>query len=199
MIVLGKLKFMPDPVMKTTTTQIDVRVHTTDMRVYGIMHVLPQSEISSVLNNNRLFFPMTHCKVYKRGLRHPPKQENLQFEPEFLAVPKEKVIWLDTGEKTKVFAPAVQLRSLYLFFGAYLLKGDFLILPSVRTSDFLVRAVIEKPFQYFFNAQLCLPVAGKPLKEAKVVEQFTVITVNLKNVAGVFDLEQDDLTDFGDL
>lgn len=184
---------MDHVIMKTDTAKLNVRVHTLNMRIYGTMHTLPQGEIGSVLNNNRLFFPMTDCQVFKRGLRHPPKPADLQFEPEFLAVPKDKVLWLDAGDNKKVFAPGVKLRSLYLLFSGYVLKGDFLILPSVRSSDFLVRAIVEKPFQYFFNAELILPLEGQKLSEARVVERFDAMTVNLKNVAGVFNVKDDDM------
>ena len=183
--------------MKTPTTKVSVRVHTTTMRIYGTMHLLPQSDVSGILNNNRLFFPMTDCQIFKKGLRHPPLPEDAQFDAEFLAVPKDKVLWLDLGDTNKIFAPGVELRTLYLLFPGYVLKGDFLILPSVRTSDFLVRAVVERPFQYFFNVELYLPRQGKPLQEAAVVERLTAITVNLNNVAGVFNVK-DDLNEFPD-
>ncbi len=183
--------------MKTPTTKLNVRVHTSNMLIYGIMHLLPQGDISGLLNNNRLFFPLTEAKVFKRGLKHPPSLEDLHFEPEFLAVPKEKVLWLNVGDSSRVFAPGVQLRSIHLLFSGYVLRGNFLILPSVRTSDFLVRAVVEKPFQYLFNAELLLPPQGKS-KEARVIERFPVITVNLGSVAGVFDSKDDvmDLPEF---
>ncbi|MCA9837211.1 MAG: hypothetical protein KC422_09850 [Trueperaceae bacterium] len=183
--------------MKTPTTKVSVRVHTTTMRIYGTMHLLPQGDVSGILNNNRLFFPMTDCQIFKKGLRHPPLPEDAQFDAEFLAVPKDKVLWLDLGDTNKIFAPGVELRTLYLLFPGYVLKGDFLILPSVRTSDFLVRAVVERPFQYFFNVELYLPRQGKPLQEAAVVERLTAITVNLNNVAGVFNVK-DDLNEFPD-
>ena len=115
--------------MKTPTTPVKARVHTQNMRIYGTLHLLPQGDISGLLNNNRLFFSMTECKVYKKGLRHPPLPEGLHFEPNFLAVPKEKVLWIDVGDSNKVFSPGVELRSLYLLYPGYVLKGDFLILP----------------------------------------------------------------------
>ena len=177
--------------MKTPTVKINTRVYTSNMRIYGTVHVLQQGDISGLLNGNRLFFPMTECKVYKFGLKHPPKSEDLQFRPEFLAVPKERVWWLTTGDTNKHLNARTEMRKLFLLYPGYVLKGDVLIFPRIRTSDFLVRAVVERPFQYLYNAEVLIPRQGHGMTEAHILEQFPVVTVNLANVAGVFDIKDD--------
>jgi hypothetical protein len=165
------------------------RVYTSTLRVYGHLHTAPQSEISSIFNHQRPFFPMTDCKVYKAGFSSQPQDRDLMATPEFLIIPKDSVLWV-AGLEAKDLVRR-DIRNLYLIYDQYILKGEVSIPANVRLSDFLSRAVHEKPFQYLFNLEMRVPQEGKPLLESPVAERLEVALVNVSKASGLFDITED--------
>ena len=134
---------------------------------------------------------MTECRVFRRGVAHPPSAQDLSSEPDFLVIPKDTVLWVSAKENTP--APQTQARrNLYVMYpeGDYVLKGDFAMPENVRIADFLVRTFSERAFHRLYNAELRLTTSGQDLVRTGATERFDMVTLNLKQVAGVFDVSE---------
>jgi hypothetical protein len=147
-----------------------------------------QADISSIFNHQRPFFPMTECKVYKKGI-FKVEAKDLMATPEFLIVPKDSVLWVG-GLEGKPLARQ-NVRNLYLIYDHYVLKGEVSLPGTARLSDFLSRTIHEKPFQYLFNVEVRVPEAGKPLLALPVTQWFQLALVNISKASGLFDIAED--------
>jgi hypothetical protein len=179
-------------VYKQPTLAAAARIYTSTFRIYGDLHLPPQADVAGLLNNPRPYLPVTNCRIYRHGVIHPPAETDLTGKPEFVIIPKDSVLWVTTEQSQGIENPN-QLRNLYLLYPDthYVLKGDFPIATNVRISDFLVRAFNERSFHYLYNAELRLVGQGQDLLRAPAIELFSIVTVNLKKVAGVFDVAED--------
>jgi hypothetical protein len=187
-------------VYKAPTVATPASVITTTLRIHGQLHTPPQADLASVMNHSRPFFPMTGCTVYKPNLYkadavYKPGLETSSTELEltrsdFLIVPKETVLWIAEPE-TDDLEVRRSYRNLYLLYSDYILKGEVNVPSNLRISDFLTRAVSEKPFQYLYRVEVRLPESGRSLTESKVGERLEVALVNLRKVAGFYDISED--------
>jgi hypothetical protein len=177
-------------VYKSPTVPSPATVITSSLRFYGQVHTPPQADLASVLNHPRPFFPMTECSVYKPGLEHPPAQDLRMTHSDFLIVPKATVLWIAEPE-TNDLEVRRSYRNLYVLLDHYILKGEVNIPTNVRLSDFLVRSVAEKPFQYLYRIEVRQPDPSKSLSESNIVSRLEVALVNLRNVAGFYDISED--------
>ena len=178
---------------KQPTRPVKARVYTATLRIYGTLHLPPQGDIASLFNNPRPYFPMTDCQIFRRGVAHPPEQTDLTSKPSFLIIPKDTVLWVTANEGNAPLPAGRDSRNLYVLYpdSEYALKGEFPIAAGVRISDFLVRSFNDRSFHYLYRAELRLPGGGQDLVRARAVESFEVVTVNLRNVAGVFDVSEE--------
>jgi hypothetical protein len=179
-------------VYKQPTLTISARIYTSTFRIYGDLHLPPQADVAGLLNNPRPYAPVTSCRIYQHGIIHPPAAAELTGSPEFVIIPKDSVLWVTMEQSQEIQYPN-QLRNLYLLYPDtnYVLKGNFPIAPNVRISDFLVRAFNERSFHYLYNVELRLVEQGQDLLRAPAIELFSMVAVNLKKVAGVFDVAED--------
>jgi hypothetical protein len=177
-------------VYKAPTVATPASVSTTTFRIYGQVHTPPQADLASVLNHSRPFFPMTDCKIYKPGLESPPAPELKMTESDFLIVPKENVLWLAEPEADDLEVRR-SYRNLYLLYSDYILKGEVNVPINLRISDFLTRAVAEKPFQYLYRVEVRLPQGGVSIMDSKVGGRLEVALVNLRKVSGFYDISED--------
>jgi hypothetical protein len=175
---------------KAPTVATPATVITKALRIIGQVHTPPQADLASVMNHPRPFFPMTGCQLYKSGLEFPPAPDQKHSQSEFLILPKDNVLWVAEPESDDLEIRR-SYRNLYFLYDDYLIKGEVNIPSNVRLSDFLTRAVTEKPFQYVYRAQVRLFKPDAPLTESSVVIQHEVALVNLKNVLGFYDISED--------
>ena len=134
---------------------------------------------------------MTNCRVFRRGVAHPPQAQDLSGEPDFLVIPKDTVLWVVAQGDTPA-PPKQPRRNLYVLYpeGDYVLKGDFPMPENVRIADFLVRTFSERAFHQLYKAELRLTTEAQDLVRAGATERFDLVTLNLKQVAGVFDVSE---------
>jgi hypothetical protein len=177
-------------VYKTPTVPSPATVITQSLRFHGQVHTPPQADLASVMNHPRPFFPITECSVYKLGLEHPPAQELRVTNSDFLILPKETVLWIAEPESDDLEVRR-SYRNLYVLFNQYILKGEVNIPSNVRLSDFLVRSVAEKPFQYLYRVEVRKPDPSRALTESNIVSRLEVDLVNLRNIAGFYDVSED--------
>lgn len=178
---------------KQPTRPVEARVYTATLRIYGTLHLPPQGDVAGLFNNPRPYFPMTDCEIFRRGVAHPPEQTDLTSKPGFLIIPKDTVLWVTSKEGNSVKPTGRDSRNLYVLYpgSEYALKGEFPISAGVRISDFLVRSFNDRSFHYLYHTELRIPGHGQDLVRAHAVEKFDVVTVNLRNVAGVFDVSEE--------
>jgi hypothetical protein len=177
-------------VYKAPTVATPATIITSVLRFVGQVHTPPQADLASVMNLPRPFFPMTSCQVYKSGLEFPPASDQKHSHSEFLIVPKNDVLWIAEPESDDLEVRR-SYRNLYFLYDTYLIKGEVNIPSNVRLSDFLSRAVAERPFQYVYRAQVRLPKPDLPLTESSVVVQLEVALINLRKVLGFYDISED--------
>jgi hypothetical protein len=187
---LSNFFWYPSTVYKAPTIATPASVMTLDLRVYGQIHTPPQADLASVMNHPRPFFPMTQCVLYKPSLEFPPAPDLKLSGSDFLVLPKSNVLWIAEPESNDLEVRR-SYRNLYLLYSTYLLKGEVNIPGSVRLSDFLTRSLTEKAFQYMYRVEVRLPKPDGSLLDSKVIGQFEVVLVNLRNVAGFYDISED--------
>lgn len=172
----------------------EVRVYTTQFRIYGRMHLPNNRGTAEFLNgDDRPHVTMTACTMYASGIDHPPKREDFRYETEFAAVPKDQVAWVIGGGRQSADPnlPAEE-RQVYLVYPNYVLTGRLAMRPKIRTSDFLVEAMGRRPFQSMLDARVMLPREDESLFRLPAVERFDAVVVNLRAAGGIFDLVPND-------
>ena len=179
---------MPQP-QTAALRAVKARVYTESLRIHGELHLHPKGDAAKLLNGSRPYLSLSNCQVYRQGSAHPPQARDLRAEPEFLVIPKESVLWLASED-----APPPQTqqgRNLYVLYpeSDYVLKGEFPAPQGVRLSDFLTRSFGEKSFHVLHRAELRL-ASSNDLVRAGAMERFSHLTLNMKKVAGVFDLAE---------
>jgi len=176
--------------LKAKVSSYEARIISSDFRVYGMVHLAAHVSTTRMLNNTRRpFVPVTRCRVYRPGFQHPPAEEELLYEPHFLALPKRGVRWLVGGEADEA-SPGIELetRKLFALFEDYVLSGNLRLAPGARVSDYLIGGDGLRPFQNLFDAELRLPQRGITLVELPVAQRFPFVTVNFGAVGGLFDV-----------
>lgn len=82
----------------TPSDPLNVRVHTSDARVYGRAHHARGISTARTLNNDdRPHVPITDATIYTQGLEHPPEPTTLAYTTHFVAIPKRNIHWLAGG------------------------------------------------------------------------------------------------------
>lgn len=174
---------------KTNVETLEGRVYTDQYRVYGLLHALAEAGMVEHLNNKtKVFLPVVDAMVYDRGHSHPPTLESFHASPPFMAVPKEKILWVLGGTPATQTTRKFESRRMAVFFGNYFLRGDLRLVPGARTSDFLNGVWAEKPFQCLYDASLVVLSERRPLAEITPLETFDFVTLNLRNTTGVCEL-----------
>ncbi|MGL4612285.1 MAG: DUF6812 domain-containing protein [Trueperaceae bacterium] len=172
---------------KAPTVATPARVFTTTHRIHGYVHTPPQADLASVMNHTRPFLALTQCRIYKHSLS---LTETALASSEFLIILKENVLWVAEPETDALEVRRSQ-RNVYLLYTDYVLKGEINVPPHVRISDFLVRALHEKAFQYLHRVEVRLLQKGGLLESSQIKERHDVALVNLRQVAGVYDISED--------
>lgn len=177
---------------------MESRIYTNEFRLYGHLHIPDFLGTARLLNlTDRPYLPVTTCKVYDAGFRHPPESEALQYETEFAAVPKEHILWVLGGRPE---APAdharKEARLVYVMYPSYVLTGQLYIMPSQRVSDYLHTVFTDRPFQDLHGARVLLPRRDAPLAEFEELQHHEFVTINLKQAGGVFDVSRHGGTGF---
>ena len=169
---------------------VEGRVYTAEFRLYGMLHPPRSIGISHMLNlGDRPYVPVTRCMVYGHGFTHPPEHVSLQYETEFAAIPKTRVLWMVGGNADQVSEHVSrEPRVVYLMFAQYVLSGTLHLPPGQRVSDFLLTALTDRPFHNLLNARVLRPRQGVPIASFEVVQNHPFVTVNLKNAGGIFDV-----------
>lgn len=172
----------------------EARVHTTQFRIYGQMHLPDARGTATFLNaDERRHLAMTDCTMYATGIEQPPARQDFRYETAFAAIPKDQVAWL-VGGHTQPADPGMpqESRQVYLVYPNYVLAGRLELRPNQRTSDFLGDAMDRRPFQTLFEARVMRPEADVSLWRLPLVERFEFVVVNLRSAGGIFDLEPDE-------
>jgi hypothetical protein len=153
-------------------------------RVYGTIYLVPGSGTADLLNQERVYLPVTGALVYSPGFRHPPEAQDLKASTGFLALRKERIQWVVGGKASepRTSPGLLERRRLAFLFGDYLLAGELLLPRGVRLSDFLSQA---KPFQTLWEASLYLLAPDKPMVDLEPLESFPFVTLNLRLAEGV--------------
>lgn len=169
---------------------VEVRVHTSDFRVYGILHMRPGVGTAWMLNaEDRPHLPITRVAMYRPGVPHPPVHDELVYETHFAAVPKASVVWMaggapEGGQEGMGRVP----RQVYLVYPTHVLTGHFLMRGEVRLSDHIAAAMAGKPFVTLFDARvLGFGPRGQTFDQLPVLQAHEFVTVNLRAVGGIFD------------
>lgn len=145
------------------TRVVEARVYTASLRIYGQLHLHPKGDVAALLNAPRPYLAMTKCRVFRRGVAHPPSPQDLSGEPDFLVIPKDTVLWVVAPEDSPPPSTSPR-RNLYVLYpeGDYVLKGDFPMPENVRIADFLVRTFSERAFHQLYKAELRLHRSPRP-------------------------------------
>ncbi len=170
-------------------------LYTDDFRIQGVFHLRSNTGTSWLLNaDDRPHLPLTRVRMYRPGHEHPPTAESLLYDTHFAAIPKSSIVWMAGGAPDQTQEGyGRQPRKIYLVYPTYLLTGYLSVRPEVRLSDFLASAMTAKPFYTLNEAKLLRPGGpGKTLAELDELQSHPFITVNLRNVAGVFDVQGGD-------
>lgn len=169
---------------------VEGRVYTAEFRLYGLLHPPRSIGISHMLNlGGRPYVPVTACMVYGHGFVHPPENGSLQYETQFAAIPKTRILWVVGGSEDQVSEHVSrEPRVVYLMFAHYVLTGTLHLPPGQRVSDFLLNALTDRPFHNLLNARVLKPRQGVPIAAFEVVQSHPFVTVNLKNAGGIFDV-----------
>ncbi len=171
----------------------EARVHTTQFRIIGRLHLPPSRGTSEFLNaDDRPHLAMTHCSMYASGIEFPPKRQDFRYETDFAAVPKEQVAWLAGGPSARP-DPSLphEERQVYLVYPSYVLTGRLMLRPNQRTSDFLMDAMGRRPFQALYDARVMRPEEGVSLFRLPTLERLESVVVNLRSAGGIFDLARE--------
>lgn len=170
-------------------------LYTSDFRIHGVFYMRSNTGTAWMLNaEDRPHIPLTRVRMYGPGQEHPPAAEKLLYDTHFAAVPKSSIVWMTGGAPDKTQEGYGRLpRKVYVVYPNYLLTGYLSIRPEARLSDFLSSAMTTKPFYTLNDAKLLQPGGpGKTLADLAVLQSHPFITVNLKVVAGVFDVQGGD-------
>ncbi|WP_243026736.1 hypothetical protein [Thermus albus] len=157
----------------------EARIYTQAYRVYGLIYLVPGAGTADLLNQERSYLPVTGALLYAPGYAHPPEAKDLKASTGFLALRKERILWVVGGKPSepRTSPSLLERRKLAFLYGDYLLAGDLLLPRGVRLSDHLSQA---KPFQSLLEAKLYALVPGKPIVGLEPTESFSFITVNLR-------------------
>lgn len=157
----------------------EARIFTQAYRVYGMIYLVPGSGTADLLNQEKVYLPVTGALLYTPGYLHPPEAKDLKASTSFLALRKERIQWVVGGKAAEPrTSPALlERRSLAFLFGEYLLAGALLVPRGVRLSDHLSQA---KPFQTLLEARLYILRPDHPIVELEPVERFPFVTLNLR-------------------
>ncbi|HHO58289.1 DUF6812 domain-containing protein [Oceanithermus desulfurans] len=170
-----------------STEPFEVRVHTTEFRIYGSMHLPKGGGTATFLNKDkRPLVPLTGVLVYAPGYDHPPRAEEMRAAADFLAVQKREILWVVGGRPDRAELPGVPVKKqrMALLFGCCVLVGVLVTPAGVRLSDFLASA---KPFQTLFDVRLYALAGDTPARELEVRQVFEFVTVNVQRILGIME------------
>lgn len=170
----------------------EVRVHTAEFRIYGMMHLPKGGGTATFLNKDkRPLVPMTGVLVYAPGYDHPPRAEEMRATADFLAVQKREILWVVGGRPDRMELPGVPVKKqrMALLFGCCVLVGVLVTPGGVRLSDFLASA---KPFQTLFDVKLYALAGDTPARELEVRQAFEFVTVNVQRILGIMEAPRRD-------
>ena len=170
-------------------------MYTDEFRVYGVFHLRANTGTAWLLNvEDRPHLPLTHVSMYRPGVAHPPGSEQLAYETHFAAIPKASIVWMqggapDSGQEGMGWQP----RQVYLVYPTYVVTGTFLMRAEVRLSDYIGAAMGAKPFVTLHDARILGKGSrGLSFGDLPMLQVHDFITVNLRNVGGIFDLRGGD-------
>lgn len=176
--------------LSASVRPVEARVYTDEFRVYGVFHLRANTGTAWLLNaEDRPHLPLTHVSMYRPGVAHPPGSEELAYETHFAAIPKASIVWMQGGAPDPgQDGMGRQRRQIYLVYPTYVMTGHFLMRPEVRLSDYVGTAMAAKPFVTLHEAKILGRAArGTDFADLPVLQEHAFITVNLRNVGGIFD------------
>jgi hypothetical protein len=174
---------------------LEMRVHTHEFRIYGQVHVRPNTGTTWLLNaEDRPHLPMTQVTMYRAGVEHPPKPADMVYQSHFAAIPKSSIVWVQGGAPDEARdGMGLQPREVYLVFPTYVLAGAVAMRPEVRLSDFVGLAMAKKSFVTLNGARVLDTMqVSATLAQLPAVQAHPYLTVDLRKVAAVFDLRGGD-------
>ncbi len=166
---------------------VDVRVHTAEFRIYGMMEMPRFGGMASFLNKTkRLLVPLTGVLVYSAGCDHPPRAEDMRATADFLAVQQRDILWVVGGRPDELELPGVPVKKkrMALLFACCVMVGVLVTPGGVRLADFLANA---KPFQTLFDVRLYALAGDTPARELEVRHTFEYVTVNIRKILGIME------------
>jgi hypothetical protein len=173
---------------KASVEPIPARVYTLDLTLEGVIHLQPHIGTSEYLNSDRQpFLPITQVRVQQRGY-HAERAQEIEETLPFLTVPKERILWVVGGRSSerREMQSARESRTITLLYPDHFLQGEIGVMPGARVSDYLV-GTGQKRFQNLYNASVGNLRRGTPIAKSTHAERFAFVTVNLRNVASIFD------------
>lgn len=170
---------------------LEARLYTHEFRVYGLIHLpLRQGTAQRLNQNDRPHLAMTSCRVYGGGAAHPPDPAELLYDTDFAAVPKARISWLVGGRPDPSPPQAVlEQRRIYCIYAEHIIVGALKLARRQRLSDFLNMAMTDKPFQTLHQVRVLAAGSRLPLEQRPVLQEHAFVTLNLRTVGGVFDLQ----------
>ena len=181
--------------LNPTLRPVETRVYTDEFRVYGVFHLRANTGTAWLLNaDDRPHLPLTRVSMYRPGVAHPPGSEELAYETHFAAIPKASIVWMQGGAPDSVQeGMGRQPRQVYLVYPTYVMTGTFSMRNEVRLSDYIGTAMGSKPFVTLHEARILgAGSRGQSFAELPTIQAHDFITVNLRNVGGIFDLRGGD-------
>ncbi len=175
---------------KVPVVPVEARVYTNEFRVYGLVHLRPNTGVAWLLNaESRPHLPLTDVRMYRSGIEHPPSDGDLVYESDFVAIPKSSIAWIAGGIRDDTReGMGLHARDVILVYPTYVLAGSLAMRPEVRLSDFVGLAMGKKSFVTLSGARVLGPASpGTSFAERPVLQSHDFVTVDIRKVAGVLE------------
>ncbi|MEM7737162.1 MAG: hypothetical protein AAF267_15375 [Deinococcota bacterium] len=179
----------------TNKKQVDTfegRVYTGKYTIYGLLYTPSNEDMDRYLNTTeRSFVPISEPMIYQSCLTHPPDIRSLSAAPPFIAVHKEKILWLMGARASEEVIRHSEQQRMAILFDDFFLSGNVRHRENTRMSAFLEAMTSENTFQTLTNVHLCkLKHRGyEVFNDNEPLETFDTAVVNLHNAEGVIEFE----------
>lgn len=177
---------------KKAVDTFDGRVYTSKYTIYGLLYTPPNEDMDVYLNKvDRAFVPISEPMIYRSTLQYPPDIRTLSAAPPFIAVHKEKILWMVGARASDEVKKHVVEQRVAVLFDDFFLSGNIRYRENTRMSSYLEDITDKTSFQALSNVHLCkLKHKGyEVFSDDEPLERFNNVVVNLYNAEGVIEFE----------
>lgn len=177
---------------KKAVDTFDGRVYTNKYTIYGLLYTPPNEDMDVYLNKvDRAFVPISEPMIYRSTLQYPPDIRTLSAAPPFIAVHKDKILWLVGARASDDIKRHVVEQRVAILFDDFFLAGNIQYRENTRMSSYLEDITDKNAFQALTNVHLCrLKHKGyEVFSDDAPLERFDTVVVNLYNAEGVIEFE----------